>query len=128
GERRRRRVHSPAGQRHAPNRVLAWLARCGDSAAGAGLSRGDRRRTEQANGGAEKACMSVLRILNLSKAFGGVHAVENVSFEVGEAEFLALIGPNGAGKSTCFNMTNAQLPPDPRSPHFPGRPLPTSHP
>jgi len=56
--------------------------------------------------------MSVLRIRNLSKAFGGLHAVENVSFEVGEGEFLALIGPNGAGKSTCFNMINGQLAPD----------------
>jgi branched-chain amino acid transport system ATP-binding protein len=56
--------------------------------------------------------MSVLRVRNLSKAFGGVHAVENVSFDVGEGEFLALIGPNGAGKSTCFNMINGQLAPD----------------
>ena len=56
--------------------------------------------------------MSVLRVRNLSKAFGGVHAVENVSFDVGDGEFLALIGPNGAGKSTCFNMINGQLAPD----------------
>jgi branched-chain amino acid transport system ATP-binding protein len=56
--------------------------------------------------------MSVLRVRNLSKAFGGVHAVENVSFDVGKGEFLALIGPNGAGKSTCFNMINGQLAPD----------------
>jgi branched-chain amino acid transport system ATP-binding protein len=56
--------------------------------------------------------MSVLRVRNLSKAFGGLHAVENVTFEVGEGEFLALIGPNGAGKSTCFNMINGQLAPD----------------
>ena len=41
-----------------------------------------------------------------------MHAVENVSFDVGEGEFLALIGPNGAGKSTCFNMINGQLAPD----------------
>jgi branched-chain amino acid transport system ATP-binding protein len=56
--------------------------------------------------------MSLLRVRNLSKAFGGVHAVENVSFDVGDGEFLALIGPNGAGKSTCFNMINGQLAPD----------------
>jgi branched-chain amino acid transport system ATP-binding protein len=56
--------------------------------------------------------MSILSIRNLSKAFGGVHAVNNVSFDVGEGEFLALIGPNGAGKSTCFNMINGQLAPD----------------
>ena len=65
--------------------------------------------------------MSVLRVLHLSKAFGGVHAVENVSFEVGEGEFLALIGPNGAGKSTCFNMINGQLAPDRGDIEFAGR-------
>ena len=65
--------------------------------------------------------MSVLRVRNLSKAFGGVHAVENVSFVVGEGEFLALIGPNGAGKSTCFNMINGQLLPDHGDIEFAGR-------
>ena len=56
--------------------------------------------------------MSVLAIRWLSKAFGGVHAVNNVSFEIAQGEFLAMIGPNGAGKSTCFNMINGQLTPD----------------
>ncbi len=56
--------------------------------------------------------MSILAVRNLSKAFGGVRAVDNVSFDVGEGEFLALIGPNGAGKSTCFNIINGQLAPD----------------
>ena len=56
--------------------------------------------------------MSVLAIRSLSKAFGGVRAVNDVSFEIGEGEFLAMIGPNGAGKSTCFNMINGQLKPD----------------
>ncbi len=56
--------------------------------------------------------MSVLAVRALTKAFGGVHAVREVSFEVGRAEFLAMIGPNGAGKSTCFNMINGQLKPD----------------
>jgi branched-chain amino acid transport system ATP-binding protein len=56
--------------------------------------------------------MSVLTIEALAKAFGGVRAVDDVSFEVRPAEFLALIGPNGAGKSTCFNMINGQLRPD----------------
>jgi branched-chain amino acid transport system ATP-binding protein len=56
--------------------------------------------------------MSILAVRNLSKAFGGVHAVDNVSFDVAEGEFLALIGPNGAGKSTCFNIINGQRAPD----------------
>jgi len=56
--------------------------------------------------------MSVLSVRELSKSFGGVHAVNAVSFDVQPAEFLAMIGPNGAGKSTCFNMINGQLRPD----------------
>jgi branched-chain amino acid transport system ATP-binding protein len=56
--------------------------------------------------------MSVLAVRALSKAFGGVRAVNEVSFEIGPGEFLAMIGPNGAGKSTCFNMINGQLTPD----------------
>jgi branched-chain amino acid transport system ATP-binding protein len=56
--------------------------------------------------------MSILAVRNLAKAFGGVRAVDDVSFDVAEGEFLALIGPNGAGKSTCFNMINGQLVPD----------------
>lgn len=53
--------------------------------------------------------MSVLTVNSLGKSFGGVRAVENVSFTIGKGEFLALIGPNGAGKSTTFNMINGQL-------------------
>ena len=56
--------------------------------------------------------MSVLSVRALSKAFGGVRAVDDVSFDIGRGEFLAMIGPNGAGKSTCFNMINGQLAPD----------------
>jgi len=56
--------------------------------------------------------MSVLEIRSLSKAFGGVIAVNDVSFSIGVGEFLAMIGPNGAGKTTCFNTINGQLAPD----------------
>ena len=56
--------------------------------------------------------MSVLSVRSLRKSFGGVRAVDDVSFDVEQGKFLALIGPNGAGKSTCFNMINGQLPPD----------------
>jgi branched-chain amino acid transport system ATP-binding protein len=56
--------------------------------------------------------MRVLEVDGLSKAFGGVHAVDGVSFGVDAGEVVALIGPNGAGKTTCFNLINGQLRPD----------------
>ena len=56
--------------------------------------------------------MTVLSVSSLSKSFGALRAVNDVSFDVHEGEFLALIGPNGAGKSTCFNIINGQLKPD----------------
>ncbi|MEN9774377.1 MAG: hypothetical protein RL322_1447 [Pseudomonadota bacterium] len=55
---------------------------------------------------------SLLEVSGLSKSFGGVRAVSDVSFDVQAGELMALIGPNGAGKSTCFNMLNGQLRPD----------------
>lgn len=48
--------------------------------------------------------MSLLVARQLSIAFGGVHAVEDVSFEVEEGEVFSIIGPNGAGKTTLFNL------------------------
>ena len=65
--------------------------------------------------------MSLLEVRDLSKAFGGVRAVDGVSFHVDAGELLALIGPNGAGKSTCFNLLNGQLPPDGGSVKLEGR-------
>lgn len=56
--------------------------------------------------------MTVLDVSAVSKNFGGVRAVADVSFHVTAGEMLALIGPNGAGKSTCFNMLNGQILPD----------------
>ena len=55
---------------------------------------------------------TLLAVENLSKSYGGVHAVRSVSFELRAGEILALIGPNGAGKSTCFDMLNGQNTPD----------------
>jgi branched-chain amino acid transport system ATP-binding protein len=52
---------------------------------------------------------AVLDVKGISKTFGGVKAVDGVSFSVSAGELLALIGPNGAGKTTCFNMLNGQL-------------------
>jgi len=56
--------------------------------------------------------MSLLRVENLSRRFGGVRAVDGVGFTVEAGRLTALIGPNGAGKTTCFNLLNGQLRPD----------------
>jgi branched-chain amino acid transport system ATP-binding protein len=56
--------------------------------------------------------MTVLSARELRKDFGGVRAVDGVSFDLAAGEILALIGPNGAGKTTCFNLLNGQLRPD----------------
>jgi branched-chain amino acid transport system ATP-binding protein len=56
--------------------------------------------------------MTDLAVRNLSKSYGGVQAVRDVSFRVAAGELVAMIGPNGAGKTTCFNMLNGQLAPD----------------
>lgn len=53
--------------------------------------------------------MSLLKVTELGKSFGGVKAVDGISFDLAPGELLALIGPNGAGKSTTFNMVNGQL-------------------
>jgi branched-chain amino acid transport system ATP-binding protein len=55
---------------------------------------------------------TILEVHNLYKAFGGVKAVIDVSFDLADGQLLAVIGPNGAGKSTCFNLINGQLRPD----------------
>jgi ABC-type branched-subunit amino acid transport system ATPase component len=65
----------------------------------------------------------LLGVHGLCKAFGGLRAVHDVSFELAAGELLALIGPNGAGKSTCFNMVNGQLEPDAGSVRLGGQQL-----
>ena len=50
-----------------------------------------------------------LKVENLRKEFGGLIAVNDVSFEIEEGEFVGLIGPNGCGKSTTFNCISGLL-------------------
>jgi branched-chain amino acid transport system permease protein len=65
----------------------------------------------------------ILQIANLSKSFGGLRAVERVSFGVAEGAILGLIGPNGAGKTTLFNLLNGFLPPSQGELRFAGHSL-----
>jgi branched-chain amino acid transport system ATP-binding protein len=54
----------------------------------------------------------LLEVSGVSKRYGGVQAVHELSFTVQHGEILGLIGPNGAGKSTVFNLINGVHPPD----------------
>ena len=76
--------------RRAPRRPAAARAR---------PHRPPRRRTER----------TLLDVRGLSKSFGGLRAVQDVSFSVDAGEILGIIGPNGAGKTTLFNLLNGVL-------------------
>jgi len=67
--------------------------------------------------------MEILAVSGLSKAYGGVRALHEVSFSVAAGELVAMIGPNGAGKTTCFNIINGQVEPDSGDVRFEGRSL-----
>ncbi|KAF0179860.1 MAG: branched-chain amino acid transport system ATP-binding protein [Nitrospirae bacterium] len=62
----------------------------------------------------------MLEVQNISKVFGGVHALVDVSFSVAEGSLSALIGPNGAGKTTMMNIISGIFPPDKGSISFKG--------
>ena len=65
----------------------------------------------------------LLRAEDISKRFGGVQALERVSFGIAPREIYGLIGPNGAGKTTLFNVLTGIYPPDAGAFFFGGRPI-----
>lgn len=67
--------------------------------------------------------MALLEVKNLTKSFGGLVAVNDVSFHLNEGEILGMIGPNGAGKTTVFNLITGIFPPDKGEIRFNGRSL-----
>jgi branched-chain amino acid transport system permease protein len=72
---------------------------------------------------ADAAAPAVLRLRGVSKSFGGVAAVSEVTFDVPTGSLTALIGPNGAGKSTLFNLITNLYQPDAGEVELHGRPL-----
>ncbi|MHB2024948.1 MAG: ATP-binding cassette domain-containing protein [Mycobacteriales bacterium] len=82
-------------------------------------SLGARARTAAAGAAAAGAAAAggepsgpVLEVAELTKAFGGIHAVEDVSFSLAAGEILGFIGPNGAGKTTVFDLISGHIPAD----------------
>lgn len=69
------------------------------------------------------ATQHVLEVENISKSFGGIQAVRDVSFTVEKGEILGLIGPNGSGKSTLFNCILGQLQPSAGHVRVNGKPV-----
>lgn len=67
--------------------------------------------------------MQFLEVRDVCKRFGGLQAVDKVSFTVGKGMIKALIGPNGAGKTTLFNLISGFLSPDSGTIHFQERPV-----
>lgn len=67
--------------------------------------------------------MSALQVHQLTRHFGGVRALDGVSFELATGQCVALIGPNGAGKSTCFACLAGQLQPQSGQVLWVGQPL-----
>ena len=65
--------------------------------------------------------MKMLRVNEITKSFGGLVALRNVSLEVEKGEALGIIGPNGAGKTTLFNVISGFYPPDGGEIEFLGR-------
>src|SRR6185437_12142029 len=107
-DRRRARLYRALRHAVAGDEPVALRARVGHRPARPGISRGHRGCLATSLV-ARRRGMSLLDVRNLRKSFGGVHAVADVSFQLGTGEMLALIGPNGAGKSTCFDLLSGHL-------------------
>ena len=67
--------------------------------------------------------MALLEFRNISRRFGGIVALDDVTFEVGEGEIVGLIGPNGAGKTTAFNVITRLYRPEHGELNFAGKSL-----
>lgn len=78
-------------------------------------------QAEPLAGPAVQARTPILSVRGLSKSFGGLRAVQDVSFDVQRGTILGIIGPNGAGKTTAFNLLNGFLKPDAGSIHLDGQ-------
>ncbi len=89
----------------------------------AGLKKGQQETLQNQREWLKRSIVNVLSTNHLSKSFGGLMAVKDLSFELQKYEILALIGPNGAGKTTVFNCLSGFLQQDEGDIIFEGKPL-----
>ena len=82
--------------------------------AGAAMGNGARKRTRvrNARGNGLANRRAVLAVDSLTKSFGGITAVDDITFDLRDGEILGVIGPNGAGKTTLFDLISGFLSPD----------------
>jgi branched-chain amino acid transport system ATP-binding protein len=85
-------------------------------------------RADAPSAPAERESVALLTAANISKAFGGLVAVNNVSFEIEQHSIVSIIGPNGAGKTTFFNMLTGLYKPTGGRLRFDGRDITRARP
>ena len=126
----RRDRHS--GSRRRPDERLRKEATTQRDRRSGARRRSDERLREEATTQRDRHRSSALRmtpparlleVSGISKRFGGVQAVRDLSFDMARGEVLGLIGPNGAGKTTVFHLLSGFLPPDAGTIQFDGRPI-----
>jgi branched-chain amino acid transport system ATP-binding protein len=106
-------VFSPTGLVGVVGRLIApFRTRLIEAAAMAGRSTANETALPQIYRRSAPTAVQVLVAKGLIKQFGGIHAVDGVTFAVKDRTLHALIGPNGAGKTTAFNLLSGLYPPD----------------
>jgi branched-chain amino acid transport system permease protein len=109
--------------------LVTWRERRRDVVSGAIDLRPARVPATIASGdGAPRAARTLLEVKGLSKSFGGLKAVDDLSFAVREGTITGLIGPNGSGKTTAFNLIDGMMRRDRGEVWFEGKQVDRLHP
>lgn len=117
---RRRRYRAPAGPAPGTQAALASPEGAAGMARTATGGRTARFQTTRESPAGDRTPAPLLSIRDLRRGFGGVHAVDSVTFTVNRGATVGLIGPNGAGKSTVVNLVAGSLRPESGSISFDG--------